>query len=223
MFADTKLGWTGVAMTVAVSVACALPAQAQTQTQFPKVQWKMQSAFASSLPHLGPSGVRFSKDIERMSGGQFSIKFFEPNALIPPLECFDAVSKGSIESCWTTPGYHTGKYPALAFFTTVPFGPNAGEFLAWKWFGGGNKLREEIYAKHGLTAVDCFCIGPETSGWFRKEVKALSELKGMKMRFFGLGAQVMQKLGVSTQLLAAADVQMMMHGTATRVFKWPAE
>ena len=141
-----------------------------------------------------------------MSGGKFEVKFFEPGALIPPLECFDAVSKGSIESCWTTPGYHTGKYPALAFFTTVPFGPGFGEFLAWKWFGGGNKLRDEIYAKHDLVAVDCFCIGPETSGWFRKEVKSVEELKGLKMRFFGLGAQVMQKLGVSTQLLAAADI-----------------
>ena len=171
-----------------------------------RVRWKMQSAFASSLTHLGPSGVRFSKDIERMSGGKFDVKFFEPGALIPPLECFDAVSKGSIESCWTTPGYHTGKYPSLAFFTTVPFGPNIGEFLAWKWYGGGNKLREEIYAKHDLTAVDCFCIGPETSGWFRQEVKSVDELKGLKMRFFGLGAQVMQKLGVSTQLLAAADI-----------------
>ena len=174
--------------------------------QLPKVNWKMQSAFGSTLPHLGPSGVRFAKDIERMSGGQFEVKFFEPGALIPPLECFDAVSKGSIESCWTTPGYHTGKYPALAFFTTVPFGPNVGEFLAWKWFGGGNKLRQDIYDKHGLYAVDCFCIGPETSGWFRKEVKSLNDFKGMKMRFFGLGAQVMQKLGVSTQLLAAADI-----------------
>src|SRR5262249_37944166 len=76
-----------------------------------RVRWKMQSAFGSALPHLGPSGVRFSKDIERMSGGKFEVKFFEPGALIPPLECFDAVSKGSIESCWTTPGYHTGKYP----------------------------------------------------------------------------------------------------------------
>ena len=84
--------------------------------------------------------------------------------------------------------------------------PGFGEFLAWKWFGGGNKLRDEIYAKHGLVAVDCFCIGPETSGWFRKEIKSLDELKGLKMRFFGLGAQVMQKLGVSTQLLAAADI-----------------
>jgi TRAP-type mannitol/chloroaromatic compound transport system substrate-binding protein len=179
----------------------AAPASAQD-----KISWKMQSAFGSTLTHLGPSGVRFVKDLERMSGGKFDVKFFEPGALIPPLECFDAVSKGSVDSCWTTPGYHTGKYPEAAFFTTVPFGPTIGEFLAWKWFGGGNKLREEIYAKHGLVAVDCFCIGPETSGWFRKEIKSTAQLKGLKMRFFGLGAQVVQKLGVSTQLLAAADI-----------------
>ena len=138
-----------VAMTVAV---LALPAQAQD-----KVRWKMQSAFGAQLPHIGTSAVRFSKNVERLSGGKFEIKFYEPGALIPPLECFDAVSKGSIESCWTTPGYHTGKYPALAFFTTVPFGPPIGEFLGWKWFGGGNKLRDEIYAKHGLIAIDSFC------------------------------------------------------------------
>ena len=171
-----------------------------------KIRWKMQSAFASTLTHLGPSALRFSKNIDRMSGGKFEAKFFEPGALVLPLECFEAVSKGSIDLRWTTPGYHTGKYPALAFFTTVPFGPSLGEFLAWKWHGGGNKLRDEVYAKHDLVAVDASCIGPETSGWFRKEVKSVDELKGIKMRFFGLGAQVMQKLGVSTQLLAAADI-----------------
>jgi TRAP-type mannitol/chloroaromatic compound transport system substrate-binding protein len=166
----------------------------------------MASAFGSQLPHLGPSGVRFSKDIERLSAGKFEIKFFEPGALVPALECFDPVSKGSIEACWTTPGYDTGKYAALAFFTTVPFGPSFGEFLAWKWFGGGNKLRDEIYAKHNVIAFDNFCIGPETSGWFRKEMKSVDDFKGLKMRFFGLGAKVMQKMGVSTQLLAAADI-----------------
>jgi TRAP-type mannitol/chloroaromatic compound transport system substrate-binding protein len=197
----SKLRFTLVLVGLSVLTGTATTTSAQE-----RVRWKMQSAFASSLPHLGPSAVRFSKDIERMSGGKFEVKFYEPGALIPPLECFDAVSKGSIESCWTTPGYHTGKYPSLAFFTTVPFGPNFGEFLAWKWFGGGNKLREEIYAKHDLYAVDCFCIGPETSGWFRNEIKSVDDLKGLKMRFFGLGAQVMQKLGVSTQLLAAADI-----------------
>ena len=193
--------WLCLSAVATIAAAVALPAEAQE-----RVRWKMQSAFGSQLPHLGPSGVRFTEDIKRMSGGRFDIKFSEPGALVPPLECFDAVSKGSIESCWTTPGYHTGKYPALAFFTTVPFGPSIGEFLAWKWFGGGNKLRDEIYAQHGLKAVDCFCIGPETSGWFRREIKDVNDMKGIKMRFFGLGARVMQKMGVSTQLLAAADI-----------------
>jgi TRAP-type mannitol/chloroaromatic compound transport system substrate-binding protein len=194
-----KLGVLGVSALAFATIAT----QANAQD---KIRWKMSSAFPSSLTHLGPSGVRFSKDIERLSGGKFEMKFYEPGALVPGLENFDAVSKGSVEASWTTPGYHTGKYPALAFFTTVPFGPNIGEFLAWKWFGGGNQLRDEIYAKHDLIAFDCFCIGPETSGWFRKEIKSLDEMKGLKMRFFGLGAKVMQKLGVSTQLLAPADI-----------------
>jgi TRAP-type mannitol/chloroaromatic compound transport system substrate-binding protein len=171
-----------------------------------RVRWKMASAFGSKLPHLGTSAVRFADNVKVMSGGSLELQFFEPGALVPALECFDAVSKGSVESCWTTPGYHTGKYPALAFFTAVPFGPQVGEYLAWKWFGGGNELRNEIYAKHNLYALDCFAIAPETSGWFRKEVKSAADLRGMKMRFFGLGAQVMQRLGVSTQLLAAADI-----------------
>jgi TRAP-type mannitol/chloroaromatic compound transport system substrate-binding protein len=187
----------------AVAVLAIGAGQAEAQD---KIRWKMQSTFASNLPHIGTAAVRFSKNIDVLSGGKLELKFYEPGALIPPLECFDAVSKGSIESCWTTPGYHTGKYPALAFFTTVPFGPPLGEFMGWKWFGGGNQLRDEIYAKHNLVAIDNNAIAPETSGWFRSEVKSVAELKGMKMRFFGLGAQVMQKLGVSTQLLAAADI-----------------
>src|SRR5262245_18558221 len=165
------------ALAAAVLAASALAFAGAPSTAQDKIRWKMQSTFGSQLPHLGPSGVRFTKDVERMSGGKFEIKFYEPGALVPALECFDAVSKGSVESCWTTPGYHTGKYPALAFFTTVPFGPSIGEFLAWKWYGGGNKLRDEIYAQHGLKAFDCFCIGPETSGWFRREIKDVDDMK----------------------------------------------
>ena len=144
--------------------------------------------------------------VDRLSGGNFELKFFEPGALVPALECFDAAAKGSVESCFTTAGYHTGKYPALAFFTAVPFGPQFGEIFAWKIYGGGNELQNEIYASSGLYSIDCNAIGPETSGWFREQVGSLEDLKGLKMRFFGLGAQVMQKLGVSTQLLAGADI-----------------
>jgi TRAP-type mannitol/chloroaromatic compound transport system substrate-binding protein len=171
-----------------------------------RVRWKMQSAWGSQVPFNGESGVRFTEEVEKMTDGNFQIKFFEPGALVPALECFDAVSRGSVEACWTTPGYHTGKYPGLAFATTVPFGPQLGEFFAWKWFGGGNAIRDEIYAQHNLIAFDSFAHGAETSGWFREPVESLEQLKGLKMRFFGLGAKVMQKLGVSTQLLAGADI-----------------
>jgi TRAP-type mannitol/chloroaromatic compound transport system substrate-binding protein len=186
---------------LALTVASVNDAAAQD-----RVRWKMQSAFGSQLPHLGTAGVRFAANMERVSDGAFEIKFFEPGALVPALECFDAASKGSVESCWTTPGYHTGKFPALAFFTAVPFGPQYGEFFAWKRFGGGDDLKNEIYGAHNLYSLDCYAIGPETSGWFRQPVGSLDGLKGLKMRFFGLGAQVMQKLGVSTQLLAGADI-----------------
>ena len=171
-----------------------------------RVKWKLHSAWGSSVPHLGTSGVRFSKNIKRVSGGKFTMKFFEPGALVPGNEGFDATSKGSIEAAWTTAGYDVGKYPALAFFTAVPFGPSMGEYFAWKMFGGGNDIQQEIYAKHNIHQQDCFAIGPETSGWFKMEVKDLKQLRGLKMRFFGLGARVMQKIGVSTQLLAGGDI-----------------
>src|ERR687892_1586264 len=171
-----------------------------------RVRWKMQSAFPSNLSHLGTSALRLEEMVDRVSGGNFELRFFEPGALVPALECFDAASKGSVESCFTTAGYHTGKHPSLAFFTAVPFGPDFGEYFAWMLYGGGKELQNEIYARSDLYSIDCNMIGPETSGWFKQQVGSLDELRGLKMRFFGLGAQVMQKLGVSTQLLAGADI-----------------
>ncbi|MEK9724403.1 MAG: TRAP transporter substrate-binding protein, partial [Rhodospirillaceae bacterium] len=171
-----------------------------------RYKWKLHSAWGSSVPHLGTSGVRYAKNVTAMTGGRFSVKFFEPGALIPANEGFDATSKGSLEAAWTTAGYDVGKYPALAFFTAVPFGPGYGEYFAWKKFGGGDKIQQEVYAKHSIKQMDCFAIGPETSGWFKNEITDLSQLRGMKMRFFGLGARVMQKIGVSTQLLAGGDI-----------------
>ena len=188
-------------LVAAVTAGVAVNAQAQK-----RVKWKMQSAFPGSLVHLGESGIRFSKDVSALTGGKFDLKFFEPGALVPALECFDAASKGSVESCWTTPGYHAGKFPAASFFTAVPFGPGFGEYIAWLVFGEGRDLREELYNEHGLTHLTSFCIGAETSGWFKNPIAELSELKGFKMRFFGLGAKVMEKIGVSTQLLAGADI-----------------
>src|SRR5512145_3549552 len=171
-----------------------------------KVRWKMPSAFTSSLDVVGESGPIFSENLRKMSGGALDVKFFEPGALVPPFEIFNAVSKGSIESGWTTPGFHVGLIPAAPWFTTVPFGPQAGEYLAWLKYGGGHQLKDEIYARSGVKGISCIMITPEASGWFRKEIKTVDDLKGLKMRFFGLGAKVMEEMGVSTQLLAPGDI-----------------
>ena len=189
----------GLATGIAISIGSSAEAQK-------RVKWKMPSAFGSKLSVLGPTGLRFSKNVSIMSGGTLTLKFFEPGALVPALEMFDSISKGAIESAWTTPGYHIGKIPALAFYSAVPFGPGATEYLGWFLFGGGNDIYDEIYAEHDLKGLRCLAIAPEASGWFRKEITSVDQLKGLKMRFFGMGALVMNKLGVSTQLLAGADI-----------------
>ncbi|MEO1841753.1 MAG: C4-dicarboxylate ABC transporter, partial [Pseudomonadota bacterium] len=177
-----------------------------TSAQAAKVKWKMHSAWGSQVPHLGWEALRFAEDIGKLSGGQFTVKFFEPGALIPANEGFDATSKGSVEMAWSTAGYDVGKYPALAYFTAVPFGPTLGEYMAWIWHHGGAEIRNRVYEKHNIKSMHCMAIGPETSGWFKNEITDLEQLRGLKMRFFGLGARVMQKLGVSTQLLAGGDI-----------------
>ena len=171
-----------------------------------RIRWKMQSTWGSQVAINGESAVYFSKKIKSISDGAIELRFFEPNALVPSLEVWDAVKNGAVDAGFTTPGYHAGKIPALSFFTAVPFGPGMGEYHAWMQYGGGNEMKEEIYHEHGLHPINCLSHAPETSGWFKQKINSVDELKGLKMRFFGLGAMVMNKLGVSTQLLAGGDI-----------------
>jgi len=171
-----------------------------------KVTLNMTSAFPASLPLVGEGGVEFVDKVKRVSNGTLELKFFEPGALVPALEAIPAVSKGSVASAWTTPGFFAGTDPTFNFFTTVPFGPDAAEFLAWMYYGGGIELADEMFGEHNIKAIPCGITPPEASGWFRQEIKSVDDLKGLKMRFFGLGAKVMDKLGVATQLLAPGDI-----------------
>ena len=91
-------------------------------------------------------------------------------------------------------------------FSAVPFGPEIGEYMGWMKYGGGEKMMQELARKYNIEAMLCGTIAPEASGWFRKEIKSVDDLKGLKMRFFGLGANVMQKLGVQTQILQAGEI-----------------
>jgi len=171
-----------------------------------RVKWKLASSFPTKLDVFGPNGKRLVDNIRRLSGGNFDIELFEPGALIPPLEAFEAVSKGAIDAAYTTPAYHAGKIPALAFFSSVPFGPGPAEYLAWLRHGGGDEIYNELYAEHGIVGFHCAIIVPEGSGWFKKEIRTSDGFKGLKMRFLGLGAKVMQKMGASTQLIAPGEI-----------------
>ncbi len=171
-----------------------------------KVKWKMQSAFGSKISIIGEAATRYEVLMDQISGGSFRIKFFEPGALVPALEAWSAVKAGLIESAWTTAGHHTGKFPALAWYSAVPFGPEMGEYLAWLSWGGGDEIYDKLYGEQGVKGLHCASIAPDTSGWFRRPIDSLDQLEGLKMGFSGLGAKVMAKLGVSTRSLAGAEL-----------------
>ncbi|MEM7301637.1 MAG: TRAP transporter substrate-binding protein [Pseudomonadota bacterium] len=189
-----------------VVATAALTAFAAGTASADKIRLKMGATFPSSLTQLGTLGKRLETTINTISGGDIQIKYFEPGALVPALELFDAVKSGAVDAGWSTPGYWQGKEPSLALFSAVPFGPSASEYAAWLLHGDGEKLMQKVYAKHNIHSIICGVIAPEASGWFREPLNSIDDLKGKKMRFFGLGAKVMQKLGVDTQLLGAADI-----------------
>ncbi|WP_204114412.1 TRAP transporter substrate-binding protein [Shimia biformata] len=189
-----------------VIAAATLAVVSATAAQADKVTLNMPSTFPGSLIQLGEAGVKLQNTLNLISNGDIEVKFFEPNALVPPLEIYDNVSNGSVDAGWSVPGYWGSKNSAYNLFAAVPFGPSAGEYLAWHWYAGGEDMMNEIYNRDGIHSLVCGVIAPEASGWFRKEINGPEDLKGLKMRFFGLGAKVMQKLGVDTQLLAGGDI-----------------
>ncbi|KUJ73185.1 C4-dicarboxylate ABC transporter [Ruegeria marisrubri] len=173
-----------------------------------KLLLKTPIAFSTALPGLGSPIPRVAEQLDLMSGGSLKMKVYEPGKLVPPFEILDAVSSGKINSGYTTAGYWAGKIPAAPLFSAVPFGPEAGEYMAWLYYGNGLSLYQEMYdqAGYNVKVLPCAIIAPETSGWFAKEINSPEDLSGLKMRFFGLGGKVMQKLGVATSLLPGGEI-----------------
>ncbi len=166
----------------------------------------VQGAFPGSLAHLGQLPKDLIEKINTASDGSIKMRFQEPGALVPAGEMFDAISKGSVDAGWASAGLWSGKNSAFNLFAAVPFGPEAPEYLAWYYYGGGQQLHQSLYAKYNIYAIPCGLSSPEASGWFKKEIKKIEDFKGLKMRFYGLGAKVMERLGVSTQLLGGGEV-----------------
>ncbi len=191
-------------MAAVVFILTSSPASAAEK----KVMLKVPVCFSTALPGLGTTIPWVADRIETASGGTLKMKVYEPKKLIAPFEILDAVSKGKINAGYSTAGYWAGKIPASPIFSAIPFGPEAGETLAWLYYGNGMKLYQEMYDSHGFNVkvLVCGIIAPETSGWFSKEIQSAADLKGLRMRFFGLGGQVMQKLGASVSLLPGGEI-----------------
>ncbi|MEO0669761.1 MAG: TRAP transporter substrate-binding protein [Pseudomonadota bacterium] len=173
-----------------------------------KLLLKTPVAFSTALPGLGTPIPRVAKEVELMSGKTLRMKVYEPGKLVAPFEILEAVSSGKINSGYTTAGYWAGKIPAAPLFSAVPFGPEAGEYMAWLYYGNGMDLYQRMYdeAGYNVKVLPCAVLAPETSGWFAKEINSPEDLKGLKMRFFGLGGKVMEKLGVATSLLPGGEI-----------------
>lgn len=174
--------------------------------QAEEIRWDMASTYPSTLPQLGTLGRRLQDRIAVVSDGDIELTFQEPGSVVLAPEVFDAVSAGTVQAGWSSPGYWAGRDPALALFAAIPFGPRAAEYLAWYYFAGGRGLFEEIYHSYNIHGVICGVAAPEASGWFREPIDQPADLDGKSIRFLGLGARVLEKLGASTTILAAGEI-----------------
>lgn len=190
---------------LAASVAAA-PLRAEAQPAAAPIEIDVASTFPSSLPLVGQGALRMMQQVEIASGGTLKLRFREPGVLVPAAQTVDAVASGKVEAAFAGAGWFAGRDSAFNMFSTVPFGPGVGEYLGWMYHGGGLELARGLFRAHGVHNIPCAVVPPEASGWFRREIRKVEDLKGLRMRFFGLGARVMQRLGVETLQLAPGEI-----------------
>jgi TRAP-type mannitol/chloroaromatic compound transport system substrate-binding protein len=191
------------AVGAAGAAAVASPAIAQSM---PEVKWRLASSFPKSLDTIYGGAEMMAKQVSEMTDGKFQIQVFAAGELVPGLQVLDATSNGTVEMSHTVSYYYVGKDPTFAIFASVPFGLNARQQNSWWYQGGGEQLANEFYKKFGVIGMPCGNTGTQMGGWFRKEIKTVADLNGLKMRIGGIAGQVLQKVGVVPQQLAGGDI-----------------
>ncbi len=170
------------------------------------VSWRVPVAFGTNLPALGDNILYVSESLKTATDGRIDLQIFEPGMLIPAFSITEGVRDGKIEAGYTWLGYDQGKIPATPLISAVPFGMEPWEFTAWYYEGEGRALTESLYAPHNVHPILCGVIGPETAGWFRIPINTLDDIRGLKIRFAGLGGKVLQKLGASVTLIPGGEI-----------------
>ena len=190
----------GGGMLAAAGIAAPAVARAQT------VRWRMVTSWPKRLPGPGMSAERVAERITALSGGRIQVSVHAAGEIVPAFEVLDAVGGGVAELGHTASFYWQGKQPAAAFYTTVPFGLTPQEHVAWVDAGGGQGLWDELYAPFGVKPFMGGNTGVCMGGWFRREVKSLNDMKGLKIRSLGLGGEVFRRLGATPQTTPVGEI-----------------
>ncbi|AWU94003.1 TRAP transporter substrate-binding protein [Azospirillum ramasamyi] len=193
---------TSAGVGVAASTLAA-PAIAQSQ---PEIHWRLASSFPKSLDTIYGGADTIAARVAAATDGKFTIRPFAAGEIVPGLQVLDAVQNGTVECGHTATYYYVGKDPTFTFDSTVPFGLNARQQNAWIYSGGGMPLLREFFEGYGVVNFPAGNTGVQMGGWFRKEIKTVEDLKGLKFRIGGFAGQVLAKLGVVPQQIAGGDI-----------------
>jgi TRAP-type mannitol/chloroaromatic compound transport system substrate-binding protein len=181
----------------------AAPAIGQTQPTF---NWRMAASWPKSLDTLYGGAELLCRRVGEMSGGKFTIKLFAAGEIVGGLQVLDAVQAGTVEAGHTASYYYFGKDQTFAFGTAIPFGLNARQQYAWYTHGGGLELMREFFREYNVVNIPAGNTGCQMGGWFRKPIKSVADLKGLKFRIGGTGGTVLTRLGVVPQQIAGGDI-----------------
>jgi TRAP-type mannitol/chloroaromatic compound transport system substrate-binding protein len=187
----------------AAATAVAKPAIAQPT---PELRWRLTSSFPKSLDTIYTAAEIFSKAVAEATDNKFQIQVFSAGEIVPAIAAADAVQNGTVEMCHTSSYYYFGKDPTFAFGTAVPFGLNARMQNAWMYHGGGMELMNDFYKKYNIIGFPAGNTGAQMGGWFRKEIKDVADMRGLKMRIGGFAGTVIAKVGVVPQQIPGGEI-----------------
>ncbi|GGO64179.1 TRAP transporter substrate-binding protein [Bowmanella pacifica] len=183
-------------------------------------EWKLVTSWPKNFPGLGRGPETFAQMVQEMSGGRLKVKVYGAGELVPGFEVFDAVSNGTAQMGHAGSYYWKGKAPAAQIFTAIPFGMNVTETNSWLHYGGGLALWREVYKPFGVIPFAGGNTGVQMAGWFNKEIHSIEDLKGLKIRMPGLGAEVLKKVGAIPVALTGGEIFTALQTGAIDATEW---
>ena len=186
----------------------------------PTIKWHLASSFPKSLDTIYGAADLVADRLHKITEGKFQIRVHAGGELVPGLQVLDAVQQGTVECGHSASYYYVGKNMAFAFDCALPFGLTARQQNAWMTFGGGTALLRDLFRKYNIVQFPGGNTGVQMGGWFRREIKSLADLRGLKMRIPGIGGQIMAELGAVPQTLAGGDIYPSLERGAIDAAEW---